>query len=564
MSSRARWTSSTDRAGLAVGHGPGHAEQAGDPRQRHLGAARHVEGPGHEAVPVVGGFGEAEVVEDGDADEEVPGARGDPVVEGRLDADLDRRLELPPPRQGEPPHEAAQARRVVLVDGLHLARPVQSWSAGVVPDAATISALNTARRWEGSVAHLEQRPKHLDQVVTAEEEEGRRRSAEACGELTRVQPHCHARPPPASSRSHAPAGSSTARRRQCTARRQAARRSWSSTGPAPPGRTLVRPERRAARRRTPASSRASGSERRRGRARRRACSWRSATRRAPSPRARRCPQRPPRCAPRRARTRQRTPPARRTAAARRARAAGTTTRWSTGGSSAAPRRVRRPPSQHRRAILERGEDLAHAERRGAGGGELDGQGQAIEARAELLDRRRRHAVEVGAGRGGPLAEELDPVVAGSSGRTATTCSPSMPSASRLVTRTAASGHAAVEHVEHVRRAVDHVLAVVDDEQDGPGRSTPARPSSRSPAARRRRAARWRRARRPGRSGRRAGRTGRGRSDGERGGDVDGQSCLAHPADAGQRHDALLLEQRTIAVRVVVRDRPVVSGATAGR
>ena len=103
-----------------------------------------------------------------------------------------------------------------------------------------------------------------------------------------------------------------------------------------------------------------------------------------------------------------------------------------------------------------------------------------------------------------------------------------------------AGH---EHVERLRRAIDHVLAVVDDEQHRPalehaGETVEQVPRGHTPDG--------------GSNGaEHVGRVGQARKRDEAdaskalsepGGDMDGQPRLAHPADTGQGHDGLLLEQ----------------------
>ena len=128
--------------------------------------------------------------------------------------------------------------------------------------------------------------------------------------------------------------------------------------------------------------------------------------------------------------------------------------------------ARRRPPLNRLNRSSRAPTIAGTpERRGPGRGQLDGQRDAVEPAADVLDHRAVHRLEHR--RPPPRARcwnSSTPVVAGSSDRTATTCSPSMPRASRLVAITDRLGHAAVERVDHGRGAVDDVLAVVDDQQ----------------------------------------------------------------------------------------------------
>ena len=116
------------------------------------------------------------------------------------------------------------------------------------------------------------------------------------------------------------------------------------------------------------------------------------------------------------------------------RASGTTTRWWPAWCCAARSTPRRRPLRSMLNRSSRRVERPRAPRASPPGrGQLDGQRDAVEP-AHRCARSRSDWPwpRVGACGHGPLLEQLDRVVAGSSDRTATTCSPSMPSASRLV------------------------------------------------------------------------------------------------------------------------------------
>ena len=276
MCSSARPTSSIDRAGSTSADGPRHAEQARDPRQRHLAPL------GDGATPAApadrrwrprrrSGRGEAEAIEHGDADEEVTGRLVQPFVVGRLEAHGDRRLELAAPRQRQPPHQSAESGRTVhsvVVDRLHLGGPApQLFGLGGPArgdDQRGQHGLAIGRR----VAALEQWSHQVGEVVSAEQGEVGRRPTEPRGELARGRGAPRPSRPRASCRARARAGSSSVRRPPSTGRHPGGRRPRPPSAPSPCSPPPARRRHRAARRRRRASCRASGSAPRRGAERR--------------------------------------------------------------------------------------------------------------------------------------------------------------------------------------------------------------------------------------------------------------------------------------------------------
>ena len=163
-----------------------------------------------------------------------------------------------------------------------------------------------------------------------------------------------------------------------------------------------------------------------------------------------------------------------------------TSRPSPAGSAGAAKRCGCPRSARRKRWSSRS-DALERHRPQPGGGELDREGHAVEATADCRDEGggvasvRKPSRSPGAG---PLHEErhaserqvptaLNDLVR-SSPPAATVrgpgrlFSPSMPSVSRLVASTCTSG-SAPRAVGHLAHAPDQVLAVVEDDEDMPGR-----------------------------------------------------------------------------------------------
>ena len=102
-----------------------------------------------------------------------------------------------------------------------------------------------------------------------------------------------------------------------------------------------------------------------------------------------------------------------------------------------------------------------------GRGQLDRQGDPVEAPADLGDAAGRLAVGTKAGAGrGPIAEQLAHPPSPQRHRPARTRSPPTPSGSRLVASTPTVGHDA-EPAEQLGRRVQQMLAVVQDHQQPP-------------------------------------------------------------------------------------------------
>ena len=278
-------------------------------------------------------------------------------------------------------------------------------------------------------------------------------------------------------------------------------------------------------------------------------------------RRRPCPSPERRARRRRARTRWRTPPATGTAAARRPRAAGTTTRSSPGSCRGGPRPAptddagARPGRRGRRRSPD-------AERRRRAAASSMASGSPSSRRHSSSTDAGGLAPRVGAGRRRPLAEQLDRVGAGSSGRTADARAP------RRSQRLAARGHdrqlgtrcrQPVDRRGRVRRrarscrapagvAVAGEAALIaaervgdavgaDGEGDGVGHVVGVGDAGQRHEPHRRRLG----------------------SELGRGG--DGEAGLADAADAGERHDPLVAHHPHA---LDVRSRPTSDDRGAGR
>ena len=214
-----------------------------------------------------------------------------------------------------------------------------------------------------------------------------------------------------------------------------------------------------------------------------------------------------------------------------------------------------PALEHGRALVQRVEGsrsrrASRRERRRARWPAAARRGERTAARPTTGPRRRGRRRRRGLAGGTARPRRCS----GSSGRTATHVL--AVDAERLAARHQ-HGHAGAaggERVDGVGGAVDHVLAVVDDQQrravaEHPGQAVEriARPAPSPTAAAmapRTSAGSVRPASGTKRIARRAAPSGPGAAPVVgRASDVDGQPGLADPADAGQRHDALALEQR---------------------
>ena len=212
--------------GIGAGQPPRRAEQAGDPVERDVGAVGDLQGPLDQPVRVVGGVGEAEVVERRDARRTGRGWPG--AIRGSSDAATQTSTdEVKSPRQASAIHRMSPPRPVgsSVVDLPPSRRPTPASSAGsVAPEAETMSAHSTARRWRGSSSQSSSSGAHeVGEVVAAEQEEGHRRSAQARRQVAGAAAGPPASPRRASCRTPARGGSRCARRRRCRSRSTAGR-----------------------------------------------------------------------------------------------------------------------------------------------------------------------------------------------------------------------------------------------------------------------------------------------------------------------------------------------------
>ena len=116
MSLIARWTNCDCPAGVGGGDPPCHAEQRRHPLQGDVGPVGDVERRVDESMGVGRGVGEAEVVEDGDADEHVARRRRQALVTRRRHADLHRADEVAAPHVCQPPHQRAESGVIDVVE----------------------------------------------------------------------------------------------------------------------------------------------------------------------------------------------------------------------------------------------------------------------------------------------------------------------------------------------------------------------------------------------------------------------------------------------------------------
>ena len=244
---------------------------------------------------------------------------------------------------------------------------------------------------------------------------------------------------------------------------------------------------------------------------------------------------------RRARTRWGTRPATGTAAARRRRAGGTTTRSSPASCCDGRRRGGGRSLARPEPVVERTGDGGHAERRRPRRRQLDGQRDAVEPPAE----RRRSTPGRASPRSTPAAaarcrNSSTAVVAGSSDRTASTCSPSSPSTSRLVATIDSSGQAAVS------TSIADGHACRRRARSCRGRAAAVRRPATAAAAASGSGAATAPTVRAMVSATSSGSVDAGQLDEPHGGElgqqvgrgVDGEAGLADPADPGERHDAM--------------------------
>ena len=207
---------------VGVDQCPRHPEPAGDTGATRRRSARRPPRTRDQAVAVVGGLGEAEVVEDRDPDEEVAarrGSRSSSEASTQMSIDASKR-----PCQTIASHRIRPPRPVGLRSSIAWTSAAQACSCtgSVPPDAETTSALSTALPLELVLAHLEQGPDQIGEVAPAEEEERRGGTAHPGCELARPHRRARATPPPASCRLPAPDEARSARPPRCTGRRRAA------------------------------------------------------------------------------------------------------------------------------------------------------------------------------------------------------------------------------------------------------------------------------------------------------------------------------------------------------
>ena len=185
----------------------------------------------------------------------------------------------------------------------------------------------------------------------------------------------------------------------------------------------------------------------------------------------------------------------------------------------------RPPRSRSRRCAEPLEDLRRAERPRAGGGELDRQGQAVEAAAELGDLVRRLEL-------GTSAEEIDGLGLGERRHRVL----DLPLHAQELARgdEQREVRAGAEQRGELRRCVDHLLEVVDDEQQLPladvlGEAVPRAERARD---------RLRDERGVAERGEADPEDARLEGRDERGGGLDRDPRLPRPAGAGQRDESV--------------------------